>query len=150
MKNNIRNVRKAVGLTQSALGAMVGVPGVYISRYESGEVGVSTDMVVKLAHALNSTPSHLLGFSDSKTTLQAERDEGVVLLERAAILAAEYVEKLSPQDRKAVSSRKFGKFVACLYAVLAEQQDLGQAPIPPGDTVMRMMLSQAGHDQQKT
>lgn len=56
MKNNlghqVRRYRRQRGLTQAELAHRMGVHRVYVSRIESGRVGVSAATLVRLAEAL--------------------------------------------------------------------------------------------------
>ena len=148
--NTLKQMRIKAGLTREQLAEKMGVTPTTVYRKEVGLRQIKIDEAVKYSEALGCDPAELFGPNPNiQAEMQAKRDESALLLERAALLAAEYVESLSAADRKAVTPKKFGKFVACLYAVLMEQQDSGHDPIPPGDTMMRMILSQAGHDQQE-
>lgn len=63
---NIRNARKALHLSQEALGEMIGANRVTISRYETCEYNPSLPALKRLAEALQTTPAELSG-DDSKT-----------------------------------------------------------------------------------
>ena len=143
----LKIARETRGLTQEELAEVTGFSQPDISRWEKGVRSPTAEQIFVITEALGCDPAELFGVNPNiQAQMQAKRDESALLLERAALLAAEYVESLSAADRKAVTPKKFGKFVACLYAVLMEQQDSGHDPIPPGDTMMRMILSQVGHD----
>ena len=56
----IRDLRRVQGDTQASLGAKVGLTFQQIQKYENGANRVSALMLIKLAEALNTTPSELL------------------------------------------------------------------------------------------
>jgi HTH-type transcriptional regulator/antitoxin HipB len=58
---NIREARKAQGLTQEDLGKILGVSRVVISDYETGKQNLTLDTVDKVAHALGINSTMLLG-----------------------------------------------------------------------------------------
>ena len=60
---NIKTAREAAGLTQEELGAIVGVTGVTIMRYEKGLREPKKDMISKLAEALHVTKAALMGWA---------------------------------------------------------------------------------------
>ncbi|PCJ85387.1 MAG: XRE family transcriptional regulator [Hyphomicrobiales bacterium] len=57
---NIREARKAIGLSQELLGLEIGIDRTYISGIERGVRNPSLDVIVKLAERLITTPSELL------------------------------------------------------------------------------------------
>jgi transcriptional regulator with XRE-family HTH domain len=57
---NVREARKAVGLSQEALAAEVGLDRTYISGIERGVRNPSLDVIVKIAKRLKSEPGKLL------------------------------------------------------------------------------------------
>lgn len=57
---NVRLERTRLGLTQEALGAMVGSDQAFVSLVERGAVAASLDTVEKLAKALKVRPADLL------------------------------------------------------------------------------------------
>ena len=63
---NIRKARKALHLSQEALGEMIGANRVTISRYETCEYNPSLPALKRLAEALQTTPAELSG-DDSGT-----------------------------------------------------------------------------------
>lgn len=57
---NVRNARKALGISQESLGLEIGIDRTYISGIERGVRNPSLDVIIKLAEHLNVTPSKLL------------------------------------------------------------------------------------------
>ena len=61
----IRSLRQRKGLSQEALGKLVGVKRAAINKYETGlVVNLRRDMIQKLANALNTTPTVIMGWED--------------------------------------------------------------------------------------
>lgn len=58
--SRIRILRTAAGLKQSELAERVGFAQNSISMYESDKYQLSTDLAIKLAVALNTSPAYLL------------------------------------------------------------------------------------------
>jgi transcriptional regulator with XRE-family HTH domain len=58
---NMRDRRKALGLSQEKLGDMAGLEQSYISNVEAGTRNVSIDNIARIAHALNVDISNLFG-----------------------------------------------------------------------------------------
>jgi transcriptional regulator with XRE-family HTH domain len=50
---NMRDRRKALGLSQEKLGELAGLEQSYISNVEAGTRNVSIDNIARIAHALN-------------------------------------------------------------------------------------------------
>jgi transcriptional regulator with XRE-family HTH domain len=57
----LRHVRKVRGLSQTELGAAIGVSFQQIQKYEHGANRLSTSALILLARALDVSPSSLLG-----------------------------------------------------------------------------------------
>ncbi len=57
---NVREARKAVGISQEALGMEVEIDRTYISGIERGVRNPSLDVIVKIAEKLGVSPSELL------------------------------------------------------------------------------------------
>ena len=58
---NIRKARKALKLSQDALGELTGANRVTISKYENNEYNPSLPALKRLAEALHTTPAELTG-----------------------------------------------------------------------------------------
>lgn len=69
----IRNIRIDKGLSQSSLGAMVGVTGDRIQKYENGVRKPKTELLKKIAEALEVSPMALIDpvFADEICTMYA-------------------------------------------------------------------------------
>lgn len=59
--NNIREIRKARGITMKVLGVKVGVAESTISQYETGKRQPDNETLLRLAEALDTTVGYLLG-----------------------------------------------------------------------------------------
>lgn len=65
LNKRIKERRIALGLTLVELASKVGVRDATIQRYESGEIkNIKKSTVAKLAEALNTTPSYLMGWEE--------------------------------------------------------------------------------------
>lgn len=74
-KDIIKLNRERLGLTMEELGDKVGVSKATIQRWESGEIkNVRRDKISKLANALNTTPSTIMGW-DEQTNDPKNKDE---------------------------------------------------------------------------
>lgn len=66
LKDNIKSQRIRCGLTLEELAQKVGVSRQTIQRYESGVISnIPSDNIEKIADALDTTPSYLMGWIDS-------------------------------------------------------------------------------------
>lgn len=66
-KDLIYNRRTELNLTMEELGKKVGVSRATVQRWESGEIkNVRRDKIAKLADALQSTPSYLMGWDEEQ------------------------------------------------------------------------------------
>lgn len=61
MKNRIREIRKALGLTMKELGARVDVAESTISQYETGKRQPDNETLLKLGEVLDVSVDYLLG-----------------------------------------------------------------------------------------
>lgn len=95
---NIRNARKALHLSQEALGEMIGANRVTISRYETCEYNPSLPALKRLAEALQTTPAELSG-DDSNTKKEPATPGG---LDEAFMVR---VNQLSPENRALLDSQ---------------------------------------------
>lgn len=67
LDKNLRTLRKRKGLTQEALAKAAGIRPQTIYKYEKGIVkNIPHERIEALASALETTPSRLLGWEDSK------------------------------------------------------------------------------------
>ena len=65
MGERLRQVRKQRGLTQQALGGLIGAAASWISDLEKGKQrGLAAESVLRLAQALDCTADYLLGLAD--------------------------------------------------------------------------------------
>lgn len=59
--SGIRKARKSAGITQDGLAAMLGINRATVSKYESGQIVPSLGQLGKIAKALNTTVSEMVG-----------------------------------------------------------------------------------------
>lgn len=64
----IRNRRKSLKVTLKTLASKIGADAGNLSRIERGVLGISENMLHKVASALNTTPAQLYSMSDTTTT----------------------------------------------------------------------------------
>lgn len=65
----IKLLRKRKGISQGALAAMIGKSTRTLQKYENGEIEVSTFVAHQLSKVLDTTPTYLLGYETSNTSL---------------------------------------------------------------------------------
>lgn len=89
----IRDLRIKQGLSQTELGEKIGIQRSRMNKYEMETVGtIKKEIVEKLAQALNTTPSYLMGWGDYETTIKNELDTVVSV---SKLFGEESVELLS-------------------------------------------------------
>ena len=79
-------IRKKKGLSQAALGKLIGTSGDVIGRYERGDIKPSIEVVAKIADALEVSVDYLIG----KTSL---------VIDKEAMRRLEDISKL-PEENK--------------------------------------------------
>jgi len=65
----IKLLRKRKGISQGGLAAMIGKSTRTLQKYENGEIEISTFVAHQLAKVLDTTPTYLLGYETSNTSL---------------------------------------------------------------------------------
>ena len=76
MKNNLKAIRKASGMSQNDLARETGMTQVNISKYENGAYDLNNakaSTVLDIAHALDCTVEDLLGRSGIRREAEALR-----------------------------------------------------------------------------
>ena len=82
--NKLKQMRKAQGMTADELGAVIGKDRSTIYRYEQGNIGnAPVNTIPLLAKALQTTPSHLLGWDEMPLYSYIHRSDTDVLSTRA-------------------------------------------------------------------
>lgn len=71
--DNIKNARKALGMSQDALAELTGNNRVTISHYENGVYLPSVPALQRLAEALHTTPTKLTGEESDERWEESER-----------------------------------------------------------------------------
>jgi transcriptional regulator with XRE-family HTH domain len=67
---HIAALRKSKGLTQTALGDLLGLSQKQITAYETGKTHLTDEMIVRFALALDTSADELLGLKGMKTKSQ--------------------------------------------------------------------------------
>lgn len=107
----IKALRQRKGLSQEELGKLVGVKRAAINKYETGlVVNLRRDMIQKLANALNTTPTVIMGFED---------EEGNILN------FSSNLEKLQPMNKVPLVGQ-----IACGTPILAEENITDYIDLP--------------------
>lgn len=113
--DRLKERREEKGLSQADLGARVGVDGNSIYRYEKTPMGLSADVLEKLADALDVSADWLLGLVDGKN--DHLEDEG-----------------LTPTERRLLDSARNANFIEMMKAAIKlyeEQNKPGIAGAQP-------------------
>lgn len=91
----IKKLRNEKGMSQEELGMIIGVKKAAINKYENGiVVNLKRTTIAKLAIALETTPTYLLGFEEQSTPISIIENERA---ERVKIVA-EKLSKLSDDN----------------------------------------------------
>ena len=64
--NRLRDLREDKDLRQSQLATMLGISQTTYSRYETEELNIPVDTLIKLAKYYNTSIDYLVGFTDKK------------------------------------------------------------------------------------
>lgn len=76
INEKLKNRRLELGMTMLELSKKVGVSEATISRWESGDIAnMKRDKIIRLANALNVSPSFVMGWEDSPTEGKADLGE---------------------------------------------------------------------------
>lgn len=93
----IKELRIKLGLTQSTLAEKVGLSYIQIGRYEGKKATPSSDVLQKLAMALNTTTDFLMNGSSDEAASAQLNDKELLNLFRS-------VEKLDSDDKNLVKT----------------------------------------------
>ena len=91
----IRDLRRQQGDTQAGLGTKVGLTFQQIQKYENGSNRISALMLIKLAEALNTTPTEILRSVDNEAGSPPDSTETDRLVDAFSRIS-------SPESRAAV------------------------------------------------
>ena len=105
----IKAARKALKISQTHLGEMIGKTLRTIQKYESGEIEPSLGMINTLAACLQTTPTKLIGYESQPIRLDSLADVFSVILEleKKAGLRFEINIEKPPQDKSWRCSLQF-------------------------------------------
>jgi transcriptional regulator with XRE-family HTH domain len=94
----IKELRTQKRLKQTELGAIVGLTYVQIGRYELGKAEPSSNMLSKLAKALDTTADYLVNDGENDAAVTAQ------LTDRELLKQFKEVELFSPEDKHLVKT----------------------------------------------
>lgn len=83
--NQIRQARKAAGLTQEQLATLLGINRATLSRYENGEIDPPTSQIKRIAKVLDISLSELVGTPENiqKATFEKLQETSRIAQEKA-------------------------------------------------------------------
>jgi len=97
ISSRIKELRVKNKFTQSDLAKLVGLTYIQIGRYETSKSNPSSDVLLKLANALNTTTDYLMnGSTDEKISTQ--------LTDKQLLEQFKKVEKLNKEDKHLVKT----------------------------------------------
>lgn len=76
--NRIQELRKAAGMKQTDLAALLSSSRQAVGKWETGAVDVSTETIADLCRIFGVSADYLLGMSDQRTTQISAADAGLV------------------------------------------------------------------------
>ena len=106
MKNRIRDLRKAAGMTMKQLGAIIGVAESTMSQYETGKREPDFETLLKLGEYFGVTVDYILGNDPVDPDLAEyledlrERPETRALLEASRGMTKEQVDAMADLIKK--------------------------------------------------
>lgn len=95
MPNRLFELRRKSGLSQQALGELVGCTKVHISGIERGKREMSLDLMRRIAKVFGVPPAELLSFDDHPGRLSVEEQLLVENYRRADPIQRELVQRLA-------------------------------------------------------
>lgn len=131
--NNIKIIRKQIGLTQEELALHIGVTPQAVSRWENGTGMPDISMVVPLAKTLNVSTDYLFGLEKNEITRKISQtyftpqNYNILIKNVITKLLRKSANKLptSGMSRYAFTEGAYFSQTACMFAMA-----LGVAPIP--------------------
>ena len=91
---NIMRQRKRKGLTQEQLASAIGISQASMSKYETGDLQISAEMIIQFASALKVNFNAILGIQNNKSF---NYSPSLKLMKRL-----KKIENMSPSDQKAL------------------------------------------------
>lgn len=125
----IKQLRLQKGLTQEELGKVIGVQKSAIRKYESGMVqNIKRSSIKKLADFFGVSPSYLLGYEDSSTTITnnngiiGDQNHGnTIIVETSSESVGEIEAELLALCKK-MSVQQKAKLLTLAYELVEEVQ----------------------------
>lgn len=101
MKDRIKELRLAKGLTQRELGSLLGVQDSVVAKYENGKVtNIKRATIEKMAHIFNCSPAYILCLDDNpKTEWNIRVQQAVTMKAETRALIAVF-ETLNQEGRE--------------------------------------------------
>ena len=124
----IKQLRLQKGLTQEELGKVIGVQKSAIRKYESGMVqNIKRSSIKKLADFFGVSPSYLLGYEDSSTTITnnngiiGDQNHGnTIIVETSSESVGEIEAELLALCKK-MSVQQKAKLLTLAYELIEEE-----------------------------
>lgn len=124
----IKQLRLQKGLTQEELGKVIGVQKSAIRKYESGMVqNIKRSSIKKLADFFGVSPSYLLGYEDSSTTITnnngiiGDQNHGnTIIVETSSESVGEIEAELLALCKK-MSLQQKAKLLTLAYELIEEE-----------------------------
>lgn len=124
----IKQLRLQKGLTQEELGKVIGVQKSAIRKYESGMVqNIKRSSIKKLADFFGVSPSYLLGYEDSSTTITnnngiiGDQNHGnTIIVETSSESVGEIEAELLALCKK-MSLQQRAKLLTLAYELIEEE-----------------------------
>lgn len=111
MGNRIKQRRLELKMSADSLAQMIGKDRSTVYRYESGNIDkISSDILIALAQALNTTPSYLMGLEQTDESMLADflTSEGMQIRHMAAwYRELGHIEFTDAENQEIISFAKY-------------------------------------------
>ncbi|WP_081265283.1 helix-turn-helix domain-containing protein [Streptobacillus moniliformis] len=110
----IKYLRKKYNYTLDELAKLVNVTNSTISKYEGDKLAITNDRIEKLAKALNTTPSYLMGWEEKTTntidtcTIDDVNNNEFYLIEHKGKIIKLYIDELDENEIRELKDSKNG------------------------------------------
>lgn len=138
MKNNIRDIRKAKGLSAQKLAERIGTTQQQVTRLERGDRRLSDVWMEKLAKALKCKPSDLI----NEDGFQAVESSGKANLE-AMMAATRLITEIAQTQKTPVPPAVMGAAIAELHDYLMTKGNPAEEAASLDEYLLTMFLERA-------